>query len=943
MGHLSSRRARALAALVAVLPLAGCAPDAISDDDPGEQILTPSVSWRSSVSPEAFRARVAELMRAIGSLRAETSTPWTGKQDDVTGYLSELAGGGYTGGTAAEEAANAFLAAHGFPLFGIGAGEVRFGDPEAFEGGFSLRGEQHVLGVPVLGGGLVVTVSESDVAIVVRGVRGRVFPGMSGTDIEPRITRDEAIDVAVDASQGDLDGRPRLLILPLSDRGALAWEVRMAGGVGSDLGVSIYLVDAIEGTVLAVQPGALDVRPAGAAPGAPHAWGSAAPPEGTPVEISGLGPIGEPLEGTGLLTSGGEVVLVDTTTPFYDAATGTGAVSTHDAKGLPTRRLPGPVAASDDVTIDDADALAAHVYGRYVLDYYQEVHGRESWDGRGGSLVSAANFGPPAFCNAYFDSTMMVYGDRCEHGGVPQIVTFADIDTTGHEITHGVTATSSNLDYTGQSGALNESFSDYFGNVIGNRFKGVDTATIFEDGCHGYSEPTTSCLRNPDGSLSGRYMLNGATFADYLFLLDPPFLVEQVIRTDFGGVHFNSAIWNNALWSIRARLAQLDGMSGNESPRALLFDAAVYGALTRHLTPTSGFLDARSAVEQAAAEVGADAEVMRVIREGFDASLICTGCASPPATPAVSVAASASGETSPTVSGGLIAWLEITTFGVAGAPTYVRPGEQPVRVPGDPLAYSVAFAGEALVAIESNGAVVRYDLATGGRQVLDQLLGDDALIPLAGSAEGAAWVDLTDRTLNLVDPAGAVRSAPLPAELTDARLYSAGLPIASAGTGGGTVAFGTVSGDVVAWRPGADPSVVARLNGPVLGVAAHGDRVLAMVSDLAGTGGEAILVDAASGARTTLSRSALAFGAALSAEYAVWPEVPGTLDSPVAAGYAFPDTNLALHSFASGRTYTVLDQRGMQGFPALSGATLVWQDAVNGGDDISMGTLPPGL
>src|SRR6185436_6050929 len=44
--------------------------------------------------------------------------------------------------------------------------------------------------------------------------------------------------------------------------------------------------------------------------------------------------------------------------------------------------------------------------------------------------------------------------------------TFMLLDVCGHEITHGVTEKESHLKYYGQAGALNESLSDVFGEMI---------------------------------------------------------------------------------------------------------------------------------------------------------------------------------------------------------------------------------------------------------------------------------------------------------------------------------------------------------------------------------------------------------------------------------------------------------------------------------------------
>ncbi len=134
------------------------------------------------------------------------------------------------------------------------------------------------------------------------------------------------------------------------------------------------------------------------------------------------------------------------------------------------------------------------------------------------------HFGPEGYCNAMFASYLrqpqMVYGNPCVQQGTTFAKTFVEPDIAAHEVTHGVTATSAGLLYNGQSGALNESFSDYFGNVIGNLIHGTDSVAMGEDACTGVPQ-SQLCVPNPDGTTSFRYMLNGADFDDYLRILTP--------------------------------------------------------------------------------------------------------------------------------------------------------------------------------------------------------------------------------------------------------------------------------------------------------------------------------------------------------------------------------------------------------------------------------------
>ncbi len=60
--------------------------------------------------------------------------------------------------------------------------------------------------------------------------------------------------------------------------------------------------------------------------------------------------------------------------------------------------------------------------------------------------------------------------------------------------------------------------------------------------------------------------------------------------------------------------------------------------------------------------------------------------------------------------------------------------------------------------------------------------------------------------------------------------------------------------------------------------------------------------------------------------------LPGGVNE--ALGGRMVDTDLYLYSFKTGNIYSLLEERGQQGFPAISGNRLVWQDGVFGGDDI---------
>ena len=946
--HRACGRTRALTRRVA-MPLTLGAALVLTGCDTGRDPATPSgdvttlvvsETWmRSAPDDVDVQARLASLQRAIKQLRAETGTGWIGRQDDVTGYLAELSGGGRAGGP------TELFDSYGPALFGIDSGALDLGEPDGktVPGSTTTRAAQVLGGVPVLDGELVFSgrsgAEGTDDDRLTR-VRGRVFPGLS-VSTEPQLSAEAAARAAEDAAQGQAQGRPRVVVLP-TGTGVLTWEVTVVGGSGADSDaettVALYYIDARTGDVVTVRPTSLHLAPALHGPGAP------AEPDPNTVEVTGADPLGRSLTGQGLRVPEG-VELTDTTTPFWDSASREGGVLTYDATGLGEGQLPGKLVLSPTAEIAGPEAIAAHVYGRTVLDYYAEL-GRDSWDGEGGSLVSSVNFGEEDFCNAFFSSALsppqMVYGNPCVRQGVQQSGSLVEPDVVAHEITHGVTATSANLLYTGQSGALNESFSDYFGNVIGDRLRGVDSAAFGEDLCVGVPDGSSMCRTNPDGSRSMRYMLNGNGFDEYLRVLDPGQrlkLLELSIQ-DNGGVHINSAIWNNALWSIRTQLAQIDGEPGVTSAMARDFDRAVYAALTTQLVATSGFVDAAAAVEQSIVALELDPTVLRVAREVFQATQLCPGCNQIDQLAGTTVSANPQTQLHPTVSGDRVAWLDLSGpyEGAGFAATAQVDGSAPT-LGSAPDALEVAFAGEALLALTETGSVLRIDPEGGTQQVARTSTYAALTRGFVGSDAGAAWAVGGDKVA-FVGPDGLPQTVSVP-DLQGDQIYGLG-------TGGGTVAIGTEDGKVYLWRPGSTPTRLGTVNGFVVNLATYGDNVMAIHcerSDPQSLPTCAATLFTAEGRRFRVSDNPTVHGAAMSADYVVWPEGRGPITSGVveAKPVKWQDTDLRLLSLRTGNIYDVLPGVGQQGFPALSGNRLVWQDAAFGGDDILTGVLRSGL
>ncbi len=173
-----------------------------------------------------------------------------------------------------------------------------------------------------------------------------------------------------------------------------------------------------------------------------------------------------------------------------------------------------------DVLLDDLFTYAHDVY-----DFFFEQFGRDSLDNDG---IPYRMLGRWEVDNATGGSPCMLFGDND-----------TTRDAVGHEYTHGVIRFTSDLIYQREAGALNESFTDVFGEFLENRKGGgTDWKAGRRDG---------SCLRNiknpPDPSCK-------VTPDHYSNYRDCPSGQSPSRGNDFCYVHFNSGIPNKVAYLI---------------------------------------------------------------------------------------------------------------------------------------------------------------------------------------------------------------------------------------------------------------------------------------------------------------------------------------------------------------------------------------------------------
>ena len=89
--------------------------------------------------------------------------------------------------------------------------------------------------------------------------------------------------------------------------------------------------------------------------------------------------------------------------------------------------------------------------------YFKNVQGRNGIWNNGTGARSRVHYGN-AYVNAFWDGSQMTYGD-----GSGNTKPLTSIDVAAHEMAHGVTENTANLNYSGDAGGLNEASSDIFG------------------------------------------------------------------------------------------------------------------------------------------------------------------------------------------------------------------------------------------------------------------------------------------------------------------------------------------------------------------------------------------------------------------------------------------------------------------------------------------------
>lgn len=446
-----------------------------------------------------------------------------------------------------------------------------------------VRMTHQIDGVPVWGGDIVVHISDGTFKSVV----GHVASGLRDFDVTPTLDPAQAAAIAKAhySAGGKVSGatmqfsRESTTLRVYAPRGsqfALVWHVQFFTELqnGINPGLWNYFVDARTGEILGMFNGI-------------HTLSQASGPGGN-AKVSR-----QWVNELDVEPSGG-MYKMDTarlrTTNMNNSTSGNGTIVT------------GPLDNIGDAPINDA-----HGFAEATVNMMNDWMGHNSIDDNGYIIRSRVHYGNN-YENAFWDGSQMTYGD----GANTFYPLSGDVDVVAHEINHGFTSFHSNLTYSGQSGGINESFSDVAGTVT----------EFYVEGNSADWDLGTDIFKS-NGAL--RYMCNppadGISIdnaADYYSGLD---------------VHYSSGVFNKAFCLASKRIAS-GSPTGNATATSVhRAGQAWYEANANYWTASTSFTQGCQGVIDAANAMGFSASEITYLQDSFaDVGVYCGSSTPPPPT-----------------------------------------------------------------------------------------------------------------------------------------------------------------------------------------------------------------------------------------------------------------------------------------------------------------------
>ncbi|MEV0977716.1 M4 family metallopeptidase [Streptomyces sp. NPDC049915] len=451
------------------------------------------------------------------------------------------------------------------------------------DGTVHTRYERTYAGLPVLGGDLIVHTAKSGrTEGVTRASKSALKLASLAPDIAPAQAEQQALGLAKAAgsAKSRADRAPRKVVWAGSGTPVLAYETVVGGlqddGTPNELHV---ITDAATGKKLfqyqGIETGVGNTKYSGK------------------VDLTST-------------QSGSSYTLTDATRGGHKTYN-----LNHGSSGTGTLLSQDNDTWGDGTVSNAATAAADAAYGaQQTWDFYKNTFGRNGIKNDGVGAYSRVHYGN-AYVNAFWDDSCfcMTYGD-----GEADKDPLTSLDVAGHEMSHGVTSNTAGLEYSGESGGLNEATSDIFGTGVefaANNSSDVGDYLIGEKiDINGNGTPLRYMDKPSKDGGSADYWSStvgdkdvhySSGVANHFFYL----LAEGSGKKTINGVDYDSPTQDGST------------VTGIGRDKALQI---WYKALTTYFTSTTSYADARKGTLSAAADLyGADSAESKAVAAAWTA------------------------------------------------------------------------------------------------------------------------------------------------------------------------------------------------------------------------------------------------------------------------------------------------------------------------------------